>query len=60
MIQAGLDAVVTSVGAVGCVLGYTLLIIWYVLSQREIADIEERITKLEKKMKDNNDEKTSL
>lgn len=55
LIQIGLDTVFTSVGAVGCVLWYTLLIIWYVLSQGEIADIEKRITKLEKKMNDMND-----
>ena len=60
LIQMGVDAVFTTIGAVGYVLGYTLLIIGYVLSQREIADIEERITKLEKKMENNNDEKTSM
>lgn len=60
LIQIGVDAVFTSIGAVGYVLGYTLLIIEYILSQGRIADIEERITKLEKKMEDNNDEKTSL
>lgn len=56
----GGNTVVTYIGAVGYVLGYTLLIIGYVFAQEEIADIEARVTKLEKKMEDNNDEKTSM
>ena len=59
-IQAGANSVVTYIGAVGYVLGYTLLMIGYVLSQGKIADIEERLIKLEKKMEDKNDEKTAM
>lgn len=58
--QAGANNVVTYIGAVGYVLGYTLLIIGHALSQWKIEDIENRLTKLEKKMENNNDEKTSM
>ena len=56
----GTNSVVVYIGAVGYVLGYTFLIIGYALSQSKIADIENRLTKLEKKMENNNDEKTSM
>lgn len=59
-IQMGTNSVVVYIGAVGYVLGYTLLIIGYALSQCKIAVIENRLTKLEKKMENNNDEKTSM
>lgn len=59
-IQVGVNPVVTYIGAVGYVLGYTLLIIGYVLSQGKISDIEERLIKLEKKMENDNDEKTAM
>ena len=52
--------VCTYIGAVGYVLGYMLLIMHYVVSQGEIADIKARITKLEKKMENNNDEETAM
>lgn len=59
-IQMETNPVVMYIGAVGYVLGYTLLIIGYALSQWKIADIENRLTKLEKKMENNNDEKTAM
>lgn len=55
-IQNGENPVVMYIGAVGYVLGYTLLMIGYALAQGEITDIKARITKLEKKMKDDNDD----
>lgn len=54
------NTVVMYIGAVGYVLGYTLLIIGYALSQCKIDVIENRLTKLEKKMENNNDEKTAM
>lgn len=49
----GGNTVCTYIGAVGYILGYMLLIMYYILSQVEIADITARITKLEEKMEDN-------
>lgn len=60
LLIVGGNTVCTYIGAVGCVLGYMLLLMYYVISQGEIADIEARITKLEKKMENNNDEETSM
>ena len=60
LIQMGGNTVSAVIGGVGYVLGYMLLIMYYVLSQGQIADIKARITKLEKKMENNNDEKTSM
>ena len=54
------NTVCTYIGAAGYVLGYMLLIMHYVVSQGEIDDIKGRLTKLEKKMEDNNDEKTAM
>ena len=54
------NTVCAVIGGVGCVLGYMLLIMHYVVSQGEIANIKTRITKLEKKMENNNDEKTAM
>lgn len=53
----GGNTVCTYIGAVGCVLGYMLLLMYYVASQGEIADIKGRITKLEKKMNGKSDDK---
>lgn len=56
LLMMGENTVCMYIGAVDCVVGYMLLLMHYVISQGEIADIEARITKLEKKMKDDNDD----
>ena len=60
LIQTGGNTITTYVGAVDFVLGYIFALIGYGLSKHELCELEERISKLEKKLEDDNDEKTSM